>query len=95
MLPQLFSLPQFILSFSLACQEFKINWQRYLLIISYFITYLPQVLSFKLYISPSTFYTNEFRATKLREKIDKWRKLIIPIRVETTSATLNQTLTKF
>ncbi len=30
---QLFSLPQFILSFSLACQEFNVNWQRYLLII--------------------------------------------------------------
>jgi hypothetical protein len=77
MLPQLFSLPQFILSFSLACQEFKVNWQRYLLIISYFITYLPQVFSFKLYVSPSKFYKDEFYATKLNKKIQEWRKLLI------------------
>jgi hypothetical protein len=77
MLPQLFSLPQFILSFSLACKEFKIGWQRYLLIISYFITYLPQVLSYKLYISPSSFYIEEFHATKLYHKISKWRGFVI------------------
>ena len=76
MLPQLFALPQFILSFSLACQEFNVNWQRYLLIISYFITYLPQVLSYKLYISPSSFYKNEFHATKLYKRISQWRILI-------------------
>jgi hypothetical protein len=78
MLPQLFSLPQFILSFTLACQEFKVNWQRYLLIISYFITYLPQVFSYKLYISPSTLYKNEFHATNLGNKINKWKKTIYP-----------------
>ncbi len=76
MLPQLFSLPQFILSLSLACQEFKIGWQRVLLIISYFITYLPQVLSYKLYISPSSFYMEEFNATKLNRRISRWRTLI-------------------
>ena len=73
MLPQLFFLPQFILSFSLACQEFRINWQRYLLIISFFLTYLPQVLTYKLYISPSSFYTEEFHGTKLYKKISQWR----------------------
>jgi hypothetical protein len=70
MLPQLFSLPQFILSFSLSCQEFKISWQWYLLITSY----LPQVLLYILYIPPSTFYKNEFHNTKLYKKIDKYRK---------------------
>jgi hypothetical protein len=73
MLPQLFSSPQFILSFSLACKEFKVDWQRYLLIISYIITYLPQVLSYKLYVSPSSFYRNEFHATKLYKIISRWR----------------------
>lgn len=73
MLPQLFFLPQFILSFSFACQEFRINWQRYLLIISFFLTYSPQVLSYKLYISPSSFYTEEFHETKLYKKISQWR----------------------
>ena len=76
MVPQLFSLPQFILSFSLSCQEFKIGWQRYLLIISYFITYLPQVLSYKLYISPSSFYKEEFHATKLYQRISQLRAFI-------------------
>ena len=73
MLPQLFALPQFILSFSLACQEFNVAWQRYLLIISFFMVYLPQVISYKLYISPSSFYKEEFEATKLGIKIAKWR----------------------
>jgi hypothetical protein len=77
MLPQLFSSPQFILSFSLACQDFKVDWQRYLPIISYLIMYLPQVLSYVLYISPSTFYKNEFHETKLYKKIDKRRKQLI------------------
>jgi hypothetical protein len=39
MVPELFSIPQFVLSFSLAYQEFENDWQRYLLILSYFITY--------------------------------------------------------
>ncbi|CAM2722571.1 unnamed protein product [Rotaria socialis] len=89
MLPQLFSLPQFILSFSLACQELKVSWQRYLLIVSYFITYLPQVLSYKLYVSPSSFYKKEFNLTKLGKKITKWQKKIVK-KTETTSVTLNK-----
>jgi hypothetical protein len=72
MVPQLFSLPQFILSFLLSCQEFKIGWQRYLLIISYFIFYLPQVLSYKLYVSPSSFYKEEFHSTKLNQRIKRY-----------------------
>jgi hypothetical protein len=76
MLPQLFALPQFILSFSLACQEFNVNWQRYLLIISYFITYFPQVLSYKLYVSPSSFYKDEFHATELYKIVTRWRALL-------------------
>jgi hypothetical protein len=91
MLPQLLSLPHFILSFSLACEEFNVNWQRYLLIVSYFITYLPQVLSYKLYVSPSSFYRNEFNATKLGQKIIKWRKLVVDKESETISATLTKT----
>lgn len=76
MLPQLFSLPQFILSFSFACQEFKLAWQRYLLIIAFFITYLPQVFLYKLYISPSSFYTEEFHATHLYKTISQWRVVL-------------------
>jgi len=91
MLPQLFALPQFILSFSLACQEFNINWQRYLLIISYFITYLPQVLSYKLYISPSSFYKDEFHATKLYKTVVRWQALISRRRLRELLAAFNPT----
>ncbi len=76
MVPQLFSLPQLIIAFSLSCQEFKLDWQRYLLIISYFILYFPQVLSYKLYVSPSSLYKEEFHATKLNKRISQLRAFI-------------------
>jgi hypothetical protein len=84
MVPQLFSLPQLIISFSLSCQEFKIGWQRYLLIISYFILYLPQVLSYKLYVSPSSFYKEEFHATKLNQRISQLRAFITRKTIQNT-----------
>ena len=80
MLPQLFSLPQFILSFSFACQEFNVTWQRYLLIIAFFTAYLPQTLSWKLYVSPSSLYTEEFHASDFYKKISRWRALLHRIR---------------
>jgi hypothetical protein len=88
MVPQLFSLPQLIISFSLSCQELKIDWQRYLLIISYFVLYLPQVLSYKLYISPSSFYKEEFHSTKLNKRISQLRAFI-------TRKTIRNTLNNF
>jgi hypothetical protein len=91
MLPQLFTSPQFILSFSLACKEFKVSWQRYLLIISYITTYLPQVLSYKLYVSPSSFYRNEFHATKLYKIISRWRASESRRPLQTLSLTFDQT----
>ncbi len=85
MVPQLFSLPQLIISFSLSCQEFKIDWQRYLLIISYFILYFPQVLSYKLYVSPSSFYKEEFHATKLNQRISQLRAFITRKTIQNSS----------
>ncbi|CAF5115330.1 unnamed protein product, partial [Rotaria sp. Silwood1] len=41
------ALPQFIISFSLACTEFlDIPWQRYLVITAYFLSYLPQMTNY-------------------------------------------------
>jgi hypothetical protein len=74
MLPQPFSLPQFIFSSSFACQEFEVNWQRY------FIMYLPQALAHKLYVSPSSFYTNEFHAENLVRKLAKSKVRQIVVR---------------
>ncbi len=68
LIPQIFSLPFFIASFSLQCQNFHDNRLRYLLIASYFTTFIPQLTSFFLYISPSSFYSKEWSSTN----IGKW-----------------------
>jgi hypothetical protein len=63
------SLPQIILSFSYACTEPKQAWQRYLLLTTYFLSYLPQILGFILYVLPSTIYTTEFHQTIIGKKL--------------------------
>jgi hypothetical protein len=62
------SLPQTILSFSYVCTEPKEAWQRYTLLISYFLSYLPQILGFILHVLPSTTYTEEFRQTVIGKR---------------------------
>ncbi len=61
LIPQLFS---FIASFLVACK----NRLRYLLITSYMMIFIPQLTSFFLYISPSSFYLNEWHATKISKQ---------------------------
>ena len=51
--------------------------------------YLPQALSYVLYISPSTFFKNEFHETKLYKKIDERRKKLIS--KKKTEAVVNRT----
>jgi hypothetical protein len=63
LVPQLFSLPLFIISFTLYCQNLENSWVRYLLIVSYFTSFIPQLISFMLYVLPSTFYSTQWRAT--------------------------------
>lgn len=63
------SLPQTILSFLYACTELKQPWQRYSLLAAYFLTYLPQMLGFILYVLPSVVYTEEFRQTIMGKRI--------------------------
>ena len=65
----LFSLPLFIISFSLGCQNLKDNPLRYLLITFYFLTFLPQVVMFYLYIYPSSLYWKEWQSTKISQRI--------------------------
>ena len=55
------SLPQVIFSFTYACTELKAGWQRYTLLATYLLSYLPQVLGFLLYVLPSTQYKEEFQ----------------------------------
>jgi hypothetical protein len=62
-------LPQAILSFSYACSELKQLWQRYTLLTAYFLSYLPQMLGFILYVLPSTTFSAEFRQTIVGKKL--------------------------
>ena len=70
LIPQLFSLPLFISSFTLDCQNIEQSWLRYLLIASYWSTFTPQLISFFLYIAPSSLYSDEWRKTKIRRWIN-------------------------
>ena len=56
------ALPQAILTFSFACTQLS-DWQRHTLLVSYLISYAPQVLGFILYVLPSTSYKKEFYDT--------------------------------
>jgi hypothetical protein len=68
------ALPQIVLSFSIACTELSSAWQRYLLLITYFLSYLPQMISLVLHILPSTLYKREFHETSLYKNI--FRRLL-------------------
>jgi hypothetical protein len=68
------SLPQIILSFSYACTEPKQSWQRYILLTTYFLSYLPQTLGFILYVLPSTTYTEEFYQTIIGKRLVRSRQ---------------------
>jgi hypothetical protein len=63
------SLPQAILSFSYACTELKESWQRYTLLAAYFLSYLPQMLGFIVYVLPSKTFSEEFRLTKVGKRV--------------------------
>ena len=69
LVPQLFSLPLFVISFTLYCQNLESSWVRYLLIVSYFTSFIPQLTSFMLYILPSSFYSNEWHETTISQWI--------------------------
>ena len=61
--------PQLILAFSFVCTELRQTWQRYLLLTAYFLSYLPQILGFLLYVLPSTTFSNEFRQTMIGKRV--------------------------
>jgi hypothetical protein len=68
-------LPQGILSFSYACTELKQSLQRYTLLITYFLSYLPQILGFILYVLPSTTYTEQFHQTIIGKRFLRQEQL--------------------
>jgi hypothetical protein len=65
------SLPQTILTFSLACTQLTI-WHRHLLLIAYLLSYTLQILGFILYVLPSSTYKKEFGETSLAKSSMSW-----------------------
>lgn len=82
------SLPQIILSFSYACGGFNQSWQRYTLLVAYFLSYLPQVLGFILYVLPSTAFSEEFRQTSIGKVVFRQRQSSTIKRKKTKRTTL-------
>ncbi|UJR07875.1 hypothetical protein I4U23_012157 [Adineta vaga] len=70
----LFSMPIFIASFSLGCQNLENNPIRYLLIVLYFISFIPQMITFFLYVYPSSLYFNEWRLTNIGQRLSTSRE---------------------
>lgn len=97
LIPQLFSLPLIISSFTLNCQNIENNWIRYLLMCSYWISFTPQMTSFFLYISPSSFYCDEWHKTKLGKTINsklRWHQSEAKTMVSSTLVSKSKQETK-
>ncbi|CAF1486919.1 unnamed protein product [Adineta ricciae] len=62
------ALPQITVSFTLACQEL-VSWQKHLLLSTYLLSYIPQVLAFFLFILSSSLYRKEFFQTYIGQKL--------------------------
>jgi hypothetical protein len=84
------SLPQAILSFSYACTELKQPWQRYSLLTTYFLAYLPQMLGFILYVLPSTAYTEEFHQTIIGKRVARQQRVTAAPKQQTLQRKQNQ-----
>ena len=91
LIPLSFSLPLIVAGFVLNCENLENSWFRYLLIISYCATLTPQWTSFFLYISPSSFYMDEWRKTRVRRWIDRRLHPPSSVPVATTFAALPRT----
>lgn len=88
LVPQLFSLPIFFASLLLACQTIETSSIRYLFIVSCFAAFIPQFLTFFLYVKPSTFYSKQWHSTYLSQRISNWTTFIRS--TSTTRSTLHR-----
>ena len=91
LVPQLFSLPFFIASFSVVCQDLRSHQLRYLLIVSYFTTFIPPLTSFFLYISPSSFYSKEWHFTNAGKWIKTFKQRHHLVAFTTKTSTIDGT----
>ena len=72
----LFSLPLFILAFSLGCRNIDEHPLRYLVLTFYFLTFIPSIITFILYIYPSSFYWKEWQSTEMCQRMSNCRIVI-------------------
>lgn len=81
-IPQLFILPQFVISFKFLCQNLDTGGTRYMLMACTLALYIPQSISFMLYVLPSTFYSRQWRHTRAGQWIsallDRRQRPIVP-----------------
>lgn len=70
----LFSLPLLIVSFSFGCQNLENNSVRYVLIVFYFFSFIPQIITFFLYVYPSSVYSKEWRTTAIGKRMYRRKK---------------------
>ena len=65
LIPQLFSLPIYVVALALDCENIENSSFRYVFIASYIAALTPQWTSFFLYVKSSSFYSNEWRKTDI------------------------------
>jgi hypothetical protein len=70
----LFTLPLFIIGLSLRCQNLENHPLRYLQIAFYSITFIPQMITFPLYIYPSSFFWKQWQSTTISKRISAFRQ---------------------
>jgi hypothetical protein len=70
----LLSLPLFIASSSLDCGNLENSPKRYVLISFYLISFIPQMITFFIHVHPSSFYSNEWRLTRVGKWLTEWKQ---------------------
>jgi hypothetical protein len=78
LVPQLCSLPLFIASLIHSCRSIQNSWIRYLFLSCLLGLFVPQCLTFQLYITSSTFYSAQWRNTQLRRHFIRFRRNLLP-----------------
>jgi hypothetical protein len=63
------TLPQLIIVFAVDCDQWHNMWLRYLILAMYLIAHSPELLTFFLFIYPSTVYTNAFQQTVIGKRL--------------------------
>ena len=69
-----FSLPLFIMALAFVCQNLEQHPLRHLLLTFYLLIFVPSIMTFILYIYPSSFYWDQWLQTDMSRRIIMMRK---------------------